>query len=68
MALSNAAALVPVQGQSLALHLCSAGDSLQAAQDLLLPRVLPAAGQWGLKDADVPIFALADDEGCVARH
>lgn len=68
MALSNAAALVPVEGQSLPLHISGAGDGLQAAQHLLLARVLAAAGQGGLQDAHVPILALADDEGCVARH
>ena len=68
MALSNAAALVPVERQGLSLHLSSTGDSLQAAQHLLLAWVLATAGQWGLENADVPILALADDEGCIAGH
>ena len=68
MALSNTAALVPIEGQGLALHLSGAGDSLQAAQHLLLARVLATAGQRGLEDANVPVLALADDEGGVAGH
>ena len=68
MALSNAAALVPVDSQGLAFHFSSTGDSLQAAQHLLLAGVLATAGQRRLEDADVPILALADDEGCVAGH
>lgn len=68
MALSNAAALVPVESQGLPLHFSSTGDSLQAAQHLLLAWVLATASQWGLENADIPVLALADDEGCVARH
>ena len=68
MALSNAAALVPAERQGLAFHLSSTGDGFQAAQHLLLARVLATAGQRGLENADVPILALADDEGCVAGH
>lgn len=68
MALSNAAALMPVEGQSLPLHLSGTGDGLQAAHHLLLAWVLAAAGQGGLQDAHVPVLALADDKGCVAGH
>lgn len=68
MALSDATALVPVESEGLPLHFGSTGDSLQAAQHLLLARVLATASQWRLEDADVPILALADDEGCVAGH
>lgn len=68
MALCNAAPLVPVESHGLALHLSGTGDSLQAAQHLLLAWVLATAGQWGLEDADVPILALADDKGGVAGH
>lgn len=49
-----------------ALHLCSAADSLQAAQHLLLAGVAAVLGQGGLQDADITILGLADDEGGVA--
>ena len=68
MTLSDATALVSVERQSLAFYFSSTGDSLQAAQHLLLARVLATAGQWRLEDTDVPILAFANDEGCVAWH
>ena len=68
MALGDTAALVPAEGKGMAVHLSGASDSLQAAQHLLLPRMLATAGQGGLQNADVPTLTLTDDQGCVARH
>lgn len=64
--LSNPPPLVPLQRPGLAFNFSSTGDGLKAAHHLLLPGMFPTAGQRRFQNADVPILALADDEGCVA--